>query len=118
MAGHLNIYGIKNCDTCRKALKWLDAQGIAYSWVDVRDDGLSRDRVRHWLTAVGGEKLINRRSTTWRQLEPEQRPALDSDQWIEILLEQPTLIKRPVFEADSEIRIGFTDEVRGWLSGS
>ena len=114
----MKIYGIKNCDTCRKALKWLDAQGIGYSWVDVREDGLSRERVQQWLTVVGAEMLVNRRSTTWRQLEPEQRPALDSGEWVEILLEQPTLIKRPVFEADDQVRVGFTDAVRDWLSDS
>ena len=111
------IYGIRACDTCRKALKWLDAQAIVYSWVDVREDGLSRERVQRWLTAVGAETLINRRSTTWRHLQPEQRPALDSDDWVDVLLENPTLIKRPVFDMGDEVRVGFGDDVRAWLTG-
>ena len=112
----MNIYGIKTCDTCRKALKWLDAEGIAYEWSDVREDGLTKTKVKHWLSEVGPEQLINRRSTTWRQLAPERRPQLDSDKWVEILVEMPTLIKRPIFEGSDQVRVGFSDDVRSWLS--
>ena len=117
MSNKTKIYGIKQCDTCRKALKWLDAEGFAYDWVDVRVDGLSAEQVTRWLKAVGAEVLVNRRSTTWRQLEPERRPQLDSDEWVDVLLENPTLIKRPVFEVGGEVRVGFGDDVRAWLSG-
>ena len=114
----ITVYGIKTCDTCRKALKWLDAEGIEYEWVDVRNDGLAREDVQRWLDAVGAERLVNRRSTTWRQLEPAQRPVLDSELWVDVLLANPTLIKRPVFDRGGEIRVGFTDYVRSGLSAA
>ena len=117
MSTSIIIYGIKNCDTCRKALKWLDAEGIDHAWVDIRVDGLSHENVQRWLQAIGAEALVNRRSTTWRQLAPEQRPALDSNDWVDVLLENPTLIKRPVFDLGDEVRVGFGDDVRAWLTG-
>ncbi|NEP60064.1 MAG: Spx/MgsR family RNA polymerase-binding regulatory protein [Symploca sp. SIO2G7] len=117
MSNAVNIFGIQSCDTCRKALKWLAANGIENRWVDIRVDGLDSARVSRWLEILGAEQLVNRRSTTWRQLAAEDRPALDSDDWADVLLAHPTLIKRPVFEVDGEFRVGFSDDVRAWLVG-
>ncbi|MEM1080598.1 MAG: arsenate reductase [Pseudomonadota bacterium] len=112
----ITIYGIKQCDTCCKALKWLDEEGLEYRWVDVRADGVEADRLSRWISALGAEKLVNRRSTTWRQLPSDQRPALDSDDWLGLLQDQPTLIKRPIVEHAAEITVGFTEAVRDRLS--
>ena len=111
------IHGIKACDTCRKALKWLDAEGLEARWTDLREDGLDRADLERWLAAVGCEALVNRRSTTWRQLPEDQRPAMEDDAVIPVLLAHPTLIKRPVFERGGEVRVGFTPDVRAWLTG-
>ena len=102
----LTVYGIKQCDTCRKALKWLTAQGLEHRFHDFRADGLSRDTLRDWLESSFADKLINRRSTTWRQLTDRQRQS-EGEDLLNLLLQNPTLIKRPVFVADDIITVGF-----------
>ncbi|MEE4297431.1 MAG: arsenate reductase [Wenzhouxiangella sp.] len=112
----VRIYGIKSCDTCRKAMNWLDEQNMQYQWHDFRADGLDGEKVKHWLEAVGVETLVNRRSTTWRTLvEADRNKALDPQQAIDLLLEHPTLIKRPVIERDSRVFVGFNAAVRDTL---
>ena len=109
----LTVYGIKQCDTCRKALKWLSGQEIEHRFHDFRVDGLEAELVRSWLGSSFADKLVNRRSTSWRQLTNEQRE-LEGEAQIQLLLEFPTLIKRPVFVADELIAIGFnTKELEG-----
>ena len=105
----IKIFGIKNCDTVKKALRWLEAQGIAAQLHDFRSDGLPRDMLQNWVNTCGLAALVNKRSTTYRQLTDEQRSILGEEQAgaLEILLEQPTLIKRPVLPMDSHIEIGF-----------
>ena len=102
------IYGIANCDTIRKTRKWLDARQIAYDFVDVREQLLSPARVSLWLEKVGVEQLVNRRSTTWRNLDNSAREALERGDAEQILLDHPTLIKRPVLELGSEVIVGFS----------
>ena len=102
----LTVYGIKQCDTCRKALKWLAAEGIEHHFHDFRVDGLQAELVRHWLNTAFADKLVNRRSTTWRQLTDDQRQ-FESDALVELLLQHPTLIKRPVFVTDDIVAVGF-----------
>ncbi|MBT8075039.1 MAG: arsenate reductase [Gammaproteobacteria bacterium] len=102
----LTVYGIKQCDTCRKALKWLEAQGIDHRFHDFRVDGLSADLLQNWLGSPYAGKVVNRRSMTWRQLSDEQRQ-LEGAELVELLLERPTLIKRPVFTRDEIVAIGF-----------
>jgi len=102
----LTVYGIKQCDTCRKALKWLAAEGIEHRFHDFRVDGLQAELVRHWLNTVFADKLVNHRSTTWRQLSEEQRQ-FEGDALVELLLQHPTLIKRPVFVTDDIVAVGF-----------
>ena len=102
----LTVFGIKQCDTCRKALKWLDGQGIEHQFHDFRVDGLEADLLQNWLDSPYADKLVNRRSTTWRQLSDEQRQ-FEGKTLVELLLEFPTLIKRPVFVTDSIAAIGF-----------
>ena len=102
----LTIYGIKQCDTCRKALKWLSGQGIEHHFHDFRVDGLEAELLQGWLDSPFADKLVNRRSTSWRQLTDEQRQ-LEGESQIKLLLEFPTLIKRPVFVTDDIIAVGF-----------
>jgi len=102
----LTLYGIKQCDTCRKALKWLTAQGIEHQFHDFRVDGLQAALLQGWLESPVADKLVNRRSTTWRQLSDEQRQ-MEGEALLGLLLEHPTLIKRPVFVKDDIIAVGF-----------
>jgi len=102
----LTVYGIKQCDTCRKALKWLNGQGIEHQFRDFRTDGLSADLLQSWLDSSFADKLVNRRSTTWRQLSDEQRQS-EGAALLELLLQHPTLVKRPVFVTNEIVAIGF-----------
>mgnify|MGYP006425473291 CR=1 FL=1 len=111
----VRVFGIKSCDTCRKARKWLAEQSIKYQWSDLREQAPGRETLKRWLDAAGAERLVNRRSTTWRGLDEQHRPALDSPELLNLLLGHPTLIKRPVFERTGEIRVGFDEVVRRWL---
>lgn len=111
----LQIYGIKTCDTCRRARKWLEENSIEHQWHDVREAPLAREAVKAWLDAVGVETLVNRRSTTWRQLPAESRAALTPASAVDLLLANPTLIKRPVFVRGDDVRVGFDEAARSWL---
>jgi len=102
----LTVYGIKQCDTCRKALAWLEDNGIEHRFHDFRSDGLEAGLLRLWLDSDFSDRLINRRSTTWRQLSEEQRQA-QGDALLDLLLRYPTLIKRPVFVKQRIVAVGF-----------
>lgn len=102
------LYGIPNCDTCRKARKWLDAAGLEYRFHDLRRDGVDAPRLRAWLKAAGPDRLLNRRGMTWRGLDAEQRTAVERAP-AERLPEYPTLIKRPVLEVDDRVLVGFSE---------
>ncbi len=113
------LYGIKNCDTVRRARRSLEQAGIEFRYHDFRQDGLNADVLEDWLERAGEDALINRRGTTWRKLEEGQRSLADRDAAIQLLLAQPSLIKRPVFEHGGALRIGFArqDEadIIAWL---
>ncbi len=103
----MTVYGIRQCDTCRKALKWLDANGVAHRFHDLRSDGLEAGLLRQWLASPHAGQLVNRRSTTWRGLT-EQEKAADGEALVTLLLAHPTLVKRPVFMARDEVlAVGF-----------
>jgi len=104
----VRLYGLKNCDSCKKALRALADSGQVVDFVDLRANPVSPDIVQGWLDAVGDEILVNRKSTTWRGLDPEQwaLPALD------VLVAYPTLIKRPVILADDAVFVGWTAAVK------
>ena len=106
----LIVYGIKQCDTCRKALKWLSEQGVEHRFHDFRIDGLDEDRLASWMSSEFADVLVNRRSTTWRQLTGAQREAAGDD-LLRLLLDNPTLIKRPVFQARGVLAVGFKPAV-------
>lgn len=103
----ISVYGLKNCDTCRKALKWLAAEGFEHHFNDVRADGLDDAKVQSWLDAVGWEALLNRRGTTWRKLPDSDKDGIDAGKAKTLMLAHPALIKRPVFETGNGVVIGF-----------
>lgn len=104
----LTVYGLKQCDTCRKAIAWLKDNAIAFSFHDVRADGLRKADVEAWQRHFGDDVLINRRGTTWRGLSDADRQK-DS---VSLILENPALFKRPVFVWPDGMQIGFTDAVK------
>ena len=102
----LTVYGIKQCDTCRKALAWLAEKGIEHRFHDFRTDGLEAGLLQNWLDSEFSDRLVNRRSTTWRQLSERQRHS-EGQALLELLLQYPTLIKRPVFAKGRIVAVGF-----------
>ena len=103
----MKLYGIKSCDTCRKALKSFEAAGKPVTFVDLRADGFSENDLDRWLAAVGWEALLNRRSTTWRDLAGEDKANPDETKARALILQHPTLIKRPVFDDGDQVMVGF-----------
>ena len=110
------LYGIRNCDRCRKAQSFLDEQGLACRFHDLRTDGLEAARLDRWIAALGWEKLLNRQSTTWRNLPETDRDGLDEASARSLLLAHPTLIKRPVIELDQDYLVGFGKAEQARLS--
>jgi len=111
----ITVHGIKNCDTCRKALKWLEAEGIEARFHDFRVDGLDGAALQRWLAAVGWETLLNRRGTTWRKLPDSDTQNVDATSAEALMLANPTLIKRPVFDLDGDYAVGFKAEQQDWI---
>jgi len=105
----ITLLGIPNCDTCRKARRWLDARGVDYQWHDIRKDGLTKGQINRWLDGVGSGNLINRRGQTWRKLSPEDQERLDKGE-ASLFLEYPTVIKRPILERSRTITVGFKED--------
>jgi arsenate reductase len=107
------LYGIPNCDTVRKARHWLEAHGVEYTFHDFRRDGLTRKQLQDWERRLGWESLLNRRGTTWRRLPAPVRDSVNRTAALQLMLEQPAIIRRPVLEHDSRLRVGFrADEYR------
>ncbi|WP_455218448.1 ArsC family reductase [Kaarinaea lacus] len=102
------LFGIRNCDTVRKARKWLDSEGIDYSFHDFRADGLTKKDLTNWVKAVGWDVLLNKRGTTWRQLPDKKKESVDERKAIDLMLANPTLIKRPVLARGKKIHVGFS----------
>lgn len=103
----IKVYGLKNCDTCRKVVKWLQAQGADFDFTDFRKDGLPPARLEAWLEAVGWQRLLNKRGTTWRGLDPAIQDRTNAANVAELLLAHPALIKRPVIEVGQQVLVGF-----------
>jgi arsenate reductase len=94
----ITVYGLKNCDTCRKAMKWLKAEGIEARFNDFRADGLDPAALDAWIAALGVEAMLNKRGTTWRKLPAAQTENMDDAAARALMLAHPALIKRPVFD--------------------
>ena len=107
----LTVYGIKNCDTCRKALSWLQTEGIAHTFTDLRTDGISDSLLSSWFATPDWQALINRRSTTWRALPASQTQDLTPTTALALARQHPTLLKRPLFaKGKTLLCIGFTPQ--------
>lgn len=102
------LYGIKNCDTVKKAKTWLQENQINFDFHDYRDDGLDSCLLEQFETGLGWENMLNKRSTTWRQLPEQQKQNMNKALALQLMLEQPTLIKRPVFDTGKKLLIGFS----------
>ncbi|HEY0301691.1 MAG TPA: ArsC family reductase [Rhizomicrobium sp.] len=111
MAKDVTIYGIKNCDTMKKARAWLDAHGIAYAFHDYKAEGIDRARLEGWAKRLGWEVLLNRAGTTFRKLPDADKAGLTEKKAVALMLAQPAMIKRPVLEAGGEILVGFKPEI-------
>jgi Spx/MgsR family transcriptional regulator len=103
----VTIFGIRNCDTIRRARAWLEARGVAYEFHDYKSAGIDRARLEAWCDALGWERVINRAGTTFRKLPEGQRTDLARDRAVELMLAQPSMIRRPVIDADGLLASGF-----------
>ena len=106
----VTLYGIKNCDSVKKAKKWLDDHAVDYQYHDFRIDGLPADSVQRWLDELGWETLLNKRSTSWKQLDTTTRESMDTASAKAAILEQATLIKRPLLDTGHSLFTGFSAE--------
>ena len=104
----ITLYGIKNCDTVKKARKWLDLHSIDYQFHDFREDGLDQDAVVAWIDELGWQNLLNRRSQSWKTLGEEARENMDDDAARKAVLAHPTLIKRPLLDTGKQRYTGFS----------
>jgi arsenate reductase (glutaredoxin) len=108
----LTIYGIKNCDTMRKARAWLDKHGVEYVFHDYKTDGIARERLERWEKKEGWETLLNRAGMTFRKLPDEDKSGLDMKKAMALMLAQPSMIKRPVLELPGgKLLVGFSPEL-------
>jgi Spx/MgsR family transcriptional regulator len=103
----ITMYGIKNCDTIKKARTWLEGRGVAYAFHDYKSEGIDEARLRRWSGEVGWERLLNRGGTTFRKLSDADKESIDEAKAIALMQEQPSMIRRPVVEADGQLLVGF-----------
>lgn len=106
----LTLYGLRNCDTCRKARTWLDRRGLAHRFHDFRTDGLDSELLEQFERALGWEALLNRRGTTWRGLPEADRAGLDRGKALALMLAHPALVKRPLLMAGGRTLLGFSSD--------
>lgn len=107
----VTIHGIKNCDTMKKARTWLDEHRVAYAFHDYKVEGIDKASLERWAKAVGWEILLNRAGTTFRKLPDAQRENVTEKKAIALMLEQPSMIKRPVLDVGGKLLVGFKAEV-------
>ena len=101
------LYGIKNCDSVKKARRWLEQHAADYRFHDFREHGLDKSAVSAWIDQLGWETVVNKRSTTWKQLSDAQRQQMDAKSAIACILENPTLVKRPLLDLNGAYHVGF-----------
>jgi arsenate reductase len=110
----VTIYGIKNCERMKKARAWLDQHGVTYAFHDYKTEGIDRARLERWCKKVGWETLLNRSGTTFRKLPDEEKQGLDASRAMELMLAQPSMIKRPVLDlGGGKLLVGFKPEEYG-----
>jgi arsenate reductase len=105
----ITLYGIKNCDTVKKARTWLEHHKVDYHFHDFRADGLTAPQVKQWIAEIGLETLVNKRSTTWKELNDSIKDSFNADTAVAVIVENPTLIKRPLLDTGAQRYVGFKD---------
>ncbi|HNV09348.1 MAG: Spx/MgsR family RNA polymerase-binding regulatory protein [Dokdonella sp.] len=112
----IQMYGLKNCDTCKKARNWLDRHAVEYRFIDYREQPATPEQLKRWAEAAGGfEKLVNRAGTTWRNLPPARKTPGSTPEWTLLIREYPALVRRPVLVmADASVLVGFA--AKSWES--
>src|SRR6267143_3974977 len=109
----ITIYGIKNCDTMKKARAWLDSHGVAYGFHDYKTEGIAKDKLKLWCDDLGWETLLNRAVTTFRKLPDGDREGLNERKALALMLAQPSMIKRPVLDLGGKLLVGFKPAIYG-----
>jgi arsenate reductase len=114
MAKSITIYGIKNCDTMKKARAWLEKHGVDYVFHDYKTEGIERERLEQWCKKVGWETLLNRAGTTFRKLPENEKTGVDARKAVQLMLAQPSMIKRPVLAlGGGKLLVGFSPDRYG-----
>jgi len=106
----IKVFGIKNCDTMKKAFNWLSDNEVAYEFTDYKKAGVAEAHLPDWSQRAGWETLLNKRGLTWKKLTDAERAAVDEEKAIKLMAQYPSLIKRPVLDTGSQLLIGFTPE--------
>ncbi|MCQ9615622.1 Spx/MgsR family RNA polymerase-binding regulatory protein [Paenalcaligenes niemegkensis] len=111
----IKLYGIKNCSTCVKAIKWAEAQGLEFEFIDYRANPIASNLLNDWATQLGGwPKLVNRASMTWRKLDDAAKNPETDEEWLSLIAENPTLVRRPVTQKeDGSVMVGFNEAKLG-----
>ena len=104
------LYGIPNCDTVKKARKWLDAQGVDYAFHDYKKQGADPAKLAAWIETAGGDTVLNRRGTTWRKLPEADKADVDAAKAVQLLQDNPSMIKRPIVEDGGALLVGFKED--------
>ncbi|MCA1405667.1 ArsC family reductase [Ensifer sp. IC3342] len=107
----VTIYGIKNCDTMKKARSWLEGHGVGYRFHDYKAEGIDRAHLQRWCDEFGWETVLNRSGTTFRNLPEADKQDMTAEKAVELMLKQPSIIKRPVLDADGKLLVGFKPEL-------
>jgi len=104
------LYGIKNCDTIKKARRWLDANHVTYTFHDYRQDGLDSTQLLNFEKHLGWEALLNKRGTTWRNVSDDIKTTINKESALKLMEESPAMIKRPILDLDGRLILGFSDQ--------
>ena len=106
----ITLFGIPNCDTMKKARRWLEANDVLYTFHDYKKAGVPEKELKLWVKTIGWEILLNRRGTTWRKLNDSVKENIDEASAIQVMIENPSAIKRPVLEIDDQLLVGFSED--------
>jgi len=106
----IRVYGIKNCDTMKKAFAWLEANGIEYTFVDYKKAGVAEANLPDWIARAGWETLLNTRGLMWKKLTDEERAGVDAKKAHQLMIQYPSIIKRPVLDTGKTLLVGFSPE--------
>lgn len=106
----IKVFGIKNCDTMKKAMNWLTENGVAYEFIDYKKAGVAEANLSDWNARAGWEKLLNTRGLMWKKLTDEERVAVNAEKALKLMAQYPSLIKRPVLDTGSKLLVGFSPD--------